>query len=260
MTFVLLLNKIVNKLKNLILYSLVIFSFVFMSDSFKLQQQEFPRVKTAYEEKEKIVKEFFASKGMDLSSASIFIRAFKKEAQLEVWAKTPTMVSFELVKTYPICAASGTLGPKRRQGDGQVPEGFYEIDRFNPSSNYYLSLGVNYPNVSDRFLGHKGNSGGDIFIHGNCVTIGCIPLTDDKIKEVYVMTVEAKSNGQQKIPVHIFPCRMEPSEMKTLKAQYSTNPQLISFWENIQIGYEFFEEKRTLPIISVLPSGAYLFK
>lgn len=103
---------------------------------------------------------------------------------------------FRLIKDYQICSLSGELGPKRQQGDLQVPEGFYWIDRFNPASNFYLSLGINYPNQFDRILGKSGELGGDIFIHGGCVTIGCIPITDDKIKELYLIAVEAKSNGQ----------------------------------------------------------------
>src|SRR5690606_11025729 len=98
---------------------------------------------------------------------------------------------FTLVKTYPVCSSSGLPGPKRKKGDRQTPEGFYHIDRFNPQSAFHLSLGINYPNSSDKILGHS-DPGGDIFIHGSCVTIGCVPLTDDLIKEVYVLAVEAK--------------------------------------------------------------------
>jgi murein L,D-transpeptidase YafK len=231
-----------------------------MPDSFRIQQQKFPRVKTAYMEKEKTVKELFTSKGMDISSAHLFIRAFKKEKELEIWAKAPGQEKYILVKTYAICASSGGLGPKRKQSDGQVPEGFYEVDRFNPSSNFYLSLGVSYPNASDRILGEKGNLGGDIFIHGNCVTIGCMPLTDDKIKEVYLMAVEARSNGQAKIPVHIFPCRMNEKELKTIESEFAEDQKHISFWKNIQKGYELFETKKELPEVTVGKSGEYLFK
>lgn len=238
---------------------LILISFS-MPDNFRSQQQKFPRVKGAYEEKEKLVKELFSAKGIEPGSADIFIRAFKKEAQLEVWAKNHSESVFKLVRTYPICASSGELGPKRKQGDSQVPEGFYEIDRFNPSSNYYLSLGLNYPNASDKILGEKGNYGGDIFIHGNCVTIGCMPLTDDKIKEVYLMAVDARSGGQQKIQVHVFPCRMDAAGMKNLETKFSDKTALIAFWKNIQTGYNFFEEKHSLPAVSVLASGEYFFK
>ena len=65
-----------------------------------------------------------------------------------------------------------------------MPEGFYELDWFNPQSNFFLSLHINYPNASDRILGSRKNPGGDIFLHGSCASIGCIPITDDGIKEV----------------------------------------------------------------------------
>ena len=245
-------------MKTVILSSLVIFSLAFMADNFKTQQKKFSRVKTAYEEKEKSVKELFSSKGIELSSATIFIRAFKKEAQLEMWAKNAGDKKYQLIKTYDICTSSGELGPKRKQGDGQVPEGFYTVEVFNPNSNFYLSLMVNYPNASDKILGGKGDLGGNICIHGNCVTIGCIPLTDDKIKEVYLMAVEAKSNGQT-IPVHIFPFRMNETNMKSYSGDYKDNPKLVSFWKNIQKGYLAFEEGHVLPVAKVSANGDYSF-
>ena len=52
----------------------------------------------------------------------IFIRIFKEESVLEVWIKTDK--AFELLKTYPICAYSGDLGPKLKEGDGQAPESY----------------------------------------------------------------------------------------------------------------------------------------
>ena len=221
----------------------LLFTSLFMPDDFKSQQKQFSRVKTAYTDKEKLVKELFSAKGIDISSMNLFIRAFKHERDLEVWSKSASQEKYQLIKTYSICSSSGELGPKRKQGDGQVPEGFYHIDRFNPSSNFYLSLGVNYPNASDKILGNKGNLGGDIFIHGDCVTIGCMPLTDDKIKEVYLMAVEAKNNleknlpaGRQ-VPVHIFPFRMNEANMNLFEKKHGDDTKLVSFWKNIQKGY-----------------------
>src|SRR5690606_7945323 len=136
--------------------------------------------------------------------------------------------------SYPICARSGILGPKEKQGDGQVPEGFYYINRFNPVSNFHLSLGINYPNEADSRRNPKGNLGGDIFIHGSCVTIGCLPLTDNLIKEVYLLSIHAYANGQTKIPVYIFPFRMTDDQMMTYISQYSDNPSLVNFWKNLK--------------------------
>ena len=82
---------------------------------------------------------------------------------------------------------SGTTGPKRLQGDFQVPEGFYHINEFNPNSNYHLSMGLNYPNSSDRILSDSLRPGGEIYIHGSCVSVGCIPLNDDEIEELYLI-------------------------------------------------------------------------
>ncbi|OFY92566.1 MAG: hypothetical protein A3K10_04015, partial [Bacteroidetes bacterium RIFCSPLOWO2_12_FULL_31_6] len=194
-------------------FFLVIIFFVFcaftIDSNFKKEQLKSSHVKQAYAEKWSSLKTQLNQLNVDTNSFNIFIRIFKKEAILELWAKSSKDTCFKLFNTYDICASSGDLGPKRKQGDGQVPEGFYEISVFNPYSSYYLSLGINYPNQSDRIISGKGDLGGDIMIHGNCVTIGCIPITDDKIKEVYTLAVEAHSKGQAKIQVHSFPAKME---------------------------------------------------
>src|SRR6185436_20905744 len=98
--------------------------------------------------------------------------------------------------TYKVCQQSGTTGPKRVEGDYQVPEGFYYINEFNPNSNYHLSLGLNYPNASDRLLSDSLRPGGNIYIHGNCVSTGCIPVNDEQIEEIYIITSSAKAQGQ----------------------------------------------------------------
>jgi murein L,D-transpeptidase YafK len=150
--------------------------------------------------------------------------------------------SYTLAKNYSICATSGILGPNRRFGDEQVPEGFYELDWFNPQSNLYLSLHVSYPNAADRVLGSKQNLGGGIFLHGNCVTIGCIPITDGGIKEVYWLAVLARAQGQQHIPIEIFPARLSREELVNLKD-----------------GFDYFEKTHRPPAVSVDRGGRYAF-
>jgi murein L,D-transpeptidase YafK len=76
--------------------------------------------------------------------------AYKEEQELELYAKNKAEVTFKKIARYSICQKSGQLGPKRKQGEDQVPEGFYHIDRFNPASFYHLSLGINYPNAADQ--------------------------------------------------------------------------------------------------------------
>jgi murein L,D-transpeptidase YafK len=162
------------------------------------------------------------------------------------------------IKAYVICASSGDLGPKRREGDMQVPEGFYLVSVFNPWSNFHLSLKIDYPNASDRILGDRLHPGGDIFIHGSCVTIGCIPLRDDPIEEIYLAAVDARASGQVRIPVHIFPGRMQPLQPE-LERFAKSNTNLQAFWQNLQEGFTYFETKHLLPRIAVDNRGRYHF-
>ncbi len=225
---------------------------------FKTDQKKNPRVAIAYHEKESMMRSVLLKNRIEIGKMEIFIRIFKKEKVVELWARNKRE-KFIRIEYYPICESSGTLGPKRQQGDGQVPEGFYTITTFNPASNFYLSLRINYPNKSDRILGNSVNPGGDIFIHGNCVTIGCIPITDDKIKELYIYAVEARNNGQENIPVHIFPASLSDEDYRIIRDEYKSRPDLLRFWENLKEGFDYFEEKNDLPSITVDATGYYQF-
>ncbi|MFN8432100.1 MAG: L,D-transpeptidase family protein [Spirosomataceae bacterium] len=218
------------------------------AQSFLQTQLQYERVKASYEEKGNYIEDLLKEKRFEKKPFQIFIRAFKEEKSLELWIKSGKNAEFSLLKTYKIAASSGVLGPKRKEGDLQVPEGFYHIDRFNPLSSYYLSLGINYPNASDKKLSDKVKPGGDIFIHGSDVTVGCLPLTDELIKEVYLIAAMAKNYKQ--IEVHIFPFKMEKLD------DYKSNPNLI-FWQNLAPGYTFFEKNHKLPAIKVAKDGKY---
>ena len=187
--------------------------------TFKDSQKKFKRVRTAYIQKEKIIKQNLNKNSIKLNQLNIYLRIFKVEKEVELWGKNKNSEVYKLLKIFTICESSGKLGLKRKQGDYQVPEGFYHINVFNPVSNFYLSLGINYPNKSDRILGYKKRLGGDIYIHGDCVTIGCVPLTNDKIKELYVYCVEAKNNGQLTIPVTIFPAKLNAKKFNLLETK-----------------------------------------
>lgn len=189
--------------------------------------------------------------------APVFLRAFKSEQQLEVWIQDS--LEFRHFRTYPICRVPGLLGPKRKEGDLQVPEGLYWIEVFNPKSSYHLSMGINYPNASDRILSDPQKPGGEIYIHGNCVSVGCLPITDEKIRELYLLTWEAKNAGQQQIPVHIFPCRMTQENRKNLLAL--NRPDLLPFWDNLKEAYDFFETQKQLVKYKVdTMSGRYVLE
>lgn len=242
-----------------LLYSIFFLSlFTFGQSEFRKQQQSNKRVKVAYANKWNSARQLFKDNGLHIEQSRILLRAFKEELKMELWAAPATSGDFKLLKTYAICAASGTVGPKRKMGDGQVPEGFYVIDRFNPSSNFHLSLGVSYPNKSDKILGDKKNLGGDIFIHGNCVTIGCMPLTDEWIEELYVIAIEAKAAGQKQIPVYVFPFKMDDKNFIRHKSNAS-NEKHLAFWNQIKSGYDLFEKHHTQLKFNIDKKGNYHF-
>lgn len=224
---------------------------------FARQQLRHPRVLQARIDARYGIKKLYRERGLPYPAAEIMIRVFKRERVLELWARPRETNRFLLLKSYPICALAGTVGPKRRQGDDQTPEGFYEIDDFNPDSEYLLSLHVDYPNASDRVLSNRAAPGGLIFIHGGCKTRGCIAVTDEAIKEIYWIAVEARAGGQPRIPVHIFPARLTDEEMERLGGMFGNQPALMEFWKNLQPGFEFFERTRTLPVITVDARGRY---
>lgn len=209
--------------------------------SFKSEQKKYARVREAYAEKEKDLKALFGEKGISYNSFSILLAGFKYEKELRVYIRSARGEKFQLLKTYDFCVLSGTVGPKRKEGDGQVPEGLYEISKFNPVSNFHLSLKVNYPNASDRILSDPVSPGGEIFIHGNCVSVGCIPITDELIKELYVLCVEAKNRGET-IPVYLFPFKMTDERLKAMK-MLNLGSDVENLWSDLKPIYDQFTEK-----------------
>lgn len=233
--------------------------FMFQQASFKETQKKEARVKIAYEHVEDTVKMYFADKKLSMNGFQLFIRAFKKEEQLEVWIKEKNKEQFVLLNTYSFCATSGTLGPKRKEGDLQIPEGVYKINHFNPVSNFYLSLGIDYPNASDLILSDKKKPGSAIYIHGGCATIGCIPITDERIKELYIIAVEAKNAGQTSIPVHIFPSRLEKGVVEQLVNEQKADATTSAFWKNLEHVYSDFQSTKKLRPVKVNTKGEYYF-
>tara|TARA_X000000368_G_C22999848_1_gene698478 strand:- start:340 stop:1155 length:816 start_codon:yes stop_codon:yes gene_type:complete len=246
---------IINPTFTLIIIALLFKVTAIHCQSFKYEQLKYQRVREAYDENYDFIDSIFHDKSVDINKMNIFLRAIKSERKLELYAKNKSDSIYILIKSYDFCFFSGELGPKREEGDMQIPEGFYHIDRFNPSSYFFLSVGINYPNISDRKLSNSRDVGGDIFIHGDCVSIGCIPLTDKWIKELYVICVEAKNNGQSKIPIHLFPFRMKNYSKNRMR--YSAELSRLKFWDSLADGYNYFELKKQLPKIKINAYGFY---
>jgi murein L,D-transpeptidase YafK len=184
-------------------------------------------------------------------SAPVLIRVYKKESELEVWKKARSG-RFVLLKTYPICRWSGQLGPKRRQGDRQAPEGFYTVSprQMNPNSAYYLSFDTGFPNAYDKAQGATGSA---LMVHGTCSSMGCYAMTDQQIGEIYAIAREAFAGGQQAFQFQAFPFRMTAENL----ARHRTGPNY-AFWRQLKEGSDRFEATGEEPAVSVL-AGRYAF-
>jgi murein L,D-transpeptidase YafK len=183
-----------------------------------------------------------AAKGIEPGSP-VFIRIFKKEAELELWMEVGKR--FELFATYPICNWSGTLGPKLTEGDKQSPEGLYVIGgrQLRQSARWRRSLDLGFPNTFDRALRRTGS---DLLIHGGCTSEGCYAMTDPVIDEIFWLSDTAIEEGQRRIQVHAFPFRMTVENMTA-----HTNSEWHGFWSNLKEAYDLFERTRRPPAVSV---------
>jgi murein L,D-transpeptidase YafK len=173
----------------------------------------------------------------------LLIRIFKSESLLEVWIRSGA--EYKHLKNYFICAYSGGLGPKLKEGDKQSPEGFYTVKKhqLNPKSKFHLSFNLGYPNAYDQ--AHK-RTGSFLMVHGNCVSIGCYAMTDEKIEEIYALVKGALAKGQKSVPVHAFPFKMTEENM----AVYADS-DWYDFWVNLKEGYDYFEVEKLPPSIQV---------
>ncbi|MCI4677550.1 murein L,D-transpeptidase [Rhodoblastus acidophilus] len=167
-------------------------------------------------------------------SSPMLIRAFKKESEFEVWKMRPDG-TYVLLKTFPICRWSGQLGPKRREGDRQSPEGFYSITpaMMNPNSAYYLSFNVGYPNAYDRAHGATGSA---VMVHGICSSAGCFAMTDAQIADIYALARQSFAGGQRAIQMQAYPFHMTARNL----AKYRLDPNM-PFWKELEKGDDHFE-------------------
>ncbi|HVK50089.1 MAG TPA: L,D-transpeptidase family protein [Pseudobacter sp.] len=221
-------------------------------------QKSFPRSGDAWKRKEDTLMKQFQAKNLKFPFKFMYVRSFKYDSKLEVWVKSDRKDKFQLFKTYKVCALAGTLGPKRMMGDYQVPEGLYYINEFNPRSNYHLSLGLNYPNASDKILSDSLQPGGDIYIHGSCVTTGCIPVNDDQIEELYILASMARNQGQDFIPVHIFPVQFTNQKSVDYLNRYLKDfPEYKNMTAELKDIYDYFDRTQQIPVVSVNKKGEY---
>lgn len=227
----------------LIVLSMLVASFTASAD----------RVSSVRARREADVKAMLSKVGLSAPIEEVYVRVFKEERQVELWASSKAKSPLVLVKTWSVCAASGELGPKRQEGDLQVPEGLYEISEFNAASNYHLALKVSYPNASDRVRSDQKYPGGLIYMHGKCASIGCVAIEDEQIEEVYLLTLDAKKKPSR---IDLFPRRLS---LDWLDAQQAS-PHA-AFWKELWPAYQQFEATHRVPAFLVdRKTGAYVVR
>lgn len=167
----------------------------------------------------------------------VYLRILKEERQLELWMRPEGHPRFSLLKTYPVAAMSGELGPKTAEGDMQAPEGFYAVEKhaLNPRSSFHLSFNIGYPNAHDRSLGRTGSF---IMVHGGDCSIGCFAMTDAGIEEIYTLVAAALGAGQNRVPVEIYPFRMTEDNMR----RHAASPHM-PVWEKLKRSWQYSEEQ-----------------
>jgi murein L,D-transpeptidase YafK len=184
--------------------------------------------------------------GVSDKSAAL-VRIFKQENQLELWRQKGDR--FVLVATFEICKYSGGAGPKKREGDRQAPEGFYDINisSLNPYSREWLSINTGFPNAYDR---SKGYSGSALMIHGGCSSIGCYAIKDGPMQDLYASIRDALQAGQHTVQLQIYPHKMGwASDMSGANAD---------FWQQLKQGYDVFESTQQ-PVPVKIVNGRYVF-
>lgn len=174
----------------------------------------------------------------------VFLRITKEPAVLELWMEGADG-RYVAVRKYPVCAASGVLGPKRREGDMQAPEGVYRVrpGQMNPASAFHLSFDLGYPNAFDRAHGRTGRY---LMVHGGCASIGCYAMTDPAIEEIWTAMTAAFRAGQTSIPVHVFPFPLSPGALAKNGDHLDA-----AFWADLAPIWQAFETKRRPPEVEV---------
>ncbi len=142
------------------------------------------------------LKRFFAQAHVPYPPKDIALLAFKKERQLELWAKNDSH-AWRFIHSYNLTAFSGRLGPKLKERDGQIPEGIYKLTNFNPFSSMHLSMMIDYPNHYDKLQASKDGRkglGNNIFLHGKSLSVGCLAVGDRVIDQLFLLARRVRLN------------------------------------------------------------------
>lgn len=235
------------------------------------------------------VTKWCAEKGIAYPPSAVVLRIFKKERELEIWTKNDGQEKMALVKTIPICAMDFAPGPKISEGDGKTPEGYYhptvtygsrhfwmwiDLDDVDtpgaPGSGSSFKMCIEYPNALDakrtRDAKYK-KPGGEICLHGNCVSAGCPSFTNRDFLLVFAFVRHHDAGRHGKLQLHIFPFRFDKADegaRSALAGQYQYidavgKKKLLAFWENLEEGFTVFN-KSPNPLKVTMGGVKYVFR
>jgi len=182
---------------------------------------------------------------LDMKETSrIFVRLYKESSELEIW-KEKQNGDFALLKTYAICKWSGALGPKKKEGDRQAPEGVYIVTpaQMNPNSSYYLSFNIGYPNAFDRALERTGSN---LMVHGACSSAGCYSMTDEDAGEIFALARDSFRGGQTSFQIQALPFHMTAENL----ARHRDDANM-PFWRMLKVGADHFDLTLRPPKVDV---------
>lgn len=200
----------------------------------------FERANAAWDQQADYLREWLERDGFVLGTR-VHLRIYKASRELEVHLFRGGR--YELFRTFRICAISGGLGPKLREGDLQAPEGVYQVipEALHPRSDYHLAFNLGFPNALDRTLGATGSN---IMIHGGCASEGCFAMTDYYMEQLWVLAEAAFENGQDALDVHVFPFRMNDANLDA----HRDSPHH-SFWQSLRPLEAYFDTHGFPPLI-----------
>jgi len=229
------------------------------------------------------------SLGVKYPPQYVLHRAFKYEEEYEIWVGNSGSDSLKLLATLPICAVDNEPSPKLEQGDRKTPEGFYKCQILYGSNLKYMWVNLNndqidspgrvggscssfkicldYPLSIDKqrtkdILKKGANPGGEICIHANCASAGCISFKNSDYLPVFLSQKHHNSTKYGRVMIHIFPFRFNSKTIESmlpLASKRMKRKEVKEFWEQIKKGYTLFE-KTHKPIKVTYKKGKYNFK
>ena len=216
------------------------------------------------------VERWCAQKRLSYPPSAVVLRIFKQERELEIWAKNYGQKQLRLVRTLPICAMDFAPGPKAAEGDGKTPEGFYHPEFSYQSSNWWMwmDLGdvdargkvgkgssfkmcIEYPNALDRRRTRAAGfreTGGQICMHGNCVSLGCASFKNRDFLPVFAFARHHDAKRYGRLQLHVFPFRFDRVSVEDRTRAAKDWPhaesfgaeKLLGFWKNLEEGFDAF--------------------